>query len=78
MGRALLGPAASGAAGSPRLPHSEAAADGLTRFTSYSNDERLHGELGWHTPAERYNNTPFTARGFERVPALEHLHGPAR
>ncbi len=53
----------------------EAAADGLTRFASYYNYDRLHGELDWHTPAERYDGTPFTARGFERVPALEHLHG---
>ena len=27
------------------------------------------------TPAERYDGTPFTARGFERVPALDHLQG---
>jgi transposase InsO family protein len=51
----------------------EAAADGLTRFASYYNYDRLHGELDWHTPAERYDGTPFTARGFERVPALDHL-----
>jgi len=51
----------------------EAAADGLTRFASYYNYDRLHGELDWHTPAERYDGTPFTARGFERVPPLEHL-----
>ncbi len=53
----------------------DAAADGLTRFATYYNYDRLHGELAWHTPAERYDGTPFTARGFERVPALEHLHG---
>ncbi len=53
----------------------EAAADGMTRFATYYNYDRLHGELDWHTPAERYDGTPFTARGFERVPALEHLHG---
>jgi len=52
----------------------EAAADGLTRFATYYNYDRLHGELDWHTPAERYNGTPFTARGFERIPALDHLH----
>ncbi len=51
----------------------EAAADGLTRFATYYNYDRLHGELDWHTPAERYDGTPFTARGFERIPALEHL-----
>ena len=53
----------------------DAAADGLTRFATYYNYDRLHGELDWHTPAERYDGTPFTARGFERVPALDHLHG---
>ncbi len=53
----------------------EAAADGLSRFGTYYNYDRLHGELEWHTPAERYDGTPFTARGFERVPSLEHLQG---
>lgn len=53
----------------------DAAADGLIRFASYYNYDRLHGELDWHTPAERYDGTPFTARGFERVPSLEHLNG---
>ena len=52
----------------------DAAADGLTRFATCYNYDRLHGELDWHTPAERYDGTPFTARGFERVPSLEHLH----
>lgn len=37
--------------------------------------DRLHGDLDLHTPAERYDGTPFTARGFERVPALDHLQG---
>src|SRR6266545_6192173 len=53
----------------------DAAADGLTRFAGYYNYDRLHGELDWQTPAERYDGTPFTARGFERVPALDHLQG---
>lgn len=53
----------------------EAADDGLARFASYYNYHRLHGELDWHTPAERYDGTPFTDRGFEHVPALEHLQG---
>ena len=51
------------------------AADGLARFAAYYNYDRLHGELGWQTPAERFDGTPFTARGFERVPALAHLDG---
>ncbi len=53
----------------------EAADDGLTHFAGYYNYDRLHGELDWHTPAERFDGTPFTARGFERVPALDHLQG---
>jgi transposase InsO family protein len=53
----------------------DAADDGLTRFAAYYNYDRLHGELDWHTPAERFDGTPFTARGFERVPALDHLQG---
>ena len=35
----------------------------------------LHGEIGWRTPAERYDGTAFTDRGFEFIPALEHLQG---
>jgi transposase InsO family protein len=57
------------------FPTSDSAADGLARYASYYNYDRLHGELDWHTPAERYDGTPFTARGFQRVPALEHLQG---
>jgi transposase InsO family protein len=53
----------------------EAAADGLARFAAYYNYDRLHGELDWHTPAERFDGTPFTARGFERIPTLDHLNG---
>ncbi len=34
------------------------------------NYHRLHGELGWRPPAERFDGTPFTDRGFEHVPAL--------
>jgi transposase InsO family protein len=55
------------------FPTPEAANDGLTRFAVYYDYHRLHGELGWHTPAERWDGTPFTDRGFEHVPALEHL-----
>ena len=47
----------------------------LTRFGGYYNYHRLHGELGWQTPAERFDGTPFTDRGFEHVPALLHLQG---
>ncbi len=45
----------------------------LERFSRYYNYHRLHGEIGWLTPAERYDGTPFTDRGFENIPALEHL-----
>jgi transposase InsO family protein len=45
----------------------------LARFAEYYNYHRLSGVLGWLTPAERYNGTPFTDRGFENIPALEHL-----
>jgi transposase InsO family protein len=45
----------------------------LSRFSAYYNYHRLHGELDWHTPAERYEGTLFTDRGFEHVPSLAHL-----
>src|SRR6266571_2219601 len=34
---------------------------------------RLSGTLGWLTPAERYDGTPFTDRGFENIPSLANL-----
>ena len=52
------------------LAEAEAA---LAAFVQYYNYHRLSGILGWITPAERYNGTPFTDRGFENVPALAHL-----
>ena len=55
------------------FPTPEAADDALTRFAVYYDYHRLHGQLGWQTPAERYEGTPFTDQGFEHVPALEHL-----
>ena len=57
------------------FPTPEAADDGLMRFAVYYDYHRLHGELDWQTPAERYDGTPFTDQGFEHVPALEHLQG---
>jgi transposase InsO family protein len=51
----------------------EAAEAALERFSRYYNYHRLHGEIGWCTPAERYDGTPFTDRGFDNVPALAHL-----
>ncbi len=47
----------------------------LERYVRYYNYHRLHGEIGWLTPAERYDGTPFTDRGFENIPALSHLQG---
>jgi transposase InsO family protein len=47
----------------------------LMRFAAYYNFHRLHGELDWQTPAERWDGTPFTDRGFAHVPAIEHLQG---
>jgi hypothetical protein len=29
-----------------------------------------HSELGWRTPAERFDGTPFIDRGFASVPSL--------
>ena len=51
----------------------EAAEAGLAGFGAYYNYHRLHGELEWCTPAERYDGTPFTDRGFQHVLALNHL-----
>jgi transposase InsO family protein len=45
----------------------------LAGFAEYYNYHRLSGVLGWLTPAERYNGTPFTDRGFANIPALAHL-----
>jgi transposase InsO family protein len=47
----------------------------LTRFAIYYDYHRLNGAIGWQTPAERWDGTPFTDQGFEHVPALEHLQG---
>jgi transposase InsO family protein len=48
-----------------------AAADAaVTACARYHNYHRLHGALDWQTPAERFDGTPFTDRGFEHVPSL--------
>ena len=47
----------------------------LARFVGYYNYQRLSGVLGWVTPAERYDGTPFTDMGFENTPAVSHLQG---
>jgi transposase InsO family protein len=55
------------------FPTPEAADEALMRFALYYDYHRLNGAIGWQTPAERYEAVPFTDRGFEHVPALEHL-----
>ena len=57
------------------FPTPEAADAALMRFALYYDYHRLNGAIGWQTPAERWDGTPFTDRGFEHVPALEHLQG---
>jgi transposase InsO family protein len=47
----------------------------VTAYAGYYNYHRLHGELGWRTPAERFDGTAFTDRGFEHVPALAPVAG---
>jgi hypothetical protein len=42
---------------------------------AYYDYHRLNGAIGWQTPAERWDGTPFTDQGFEHVPALEPLQG---
>jgi transposase InsO family protein len=50
-----------------------AAETALEQFARYYNYHRLHGEIDWLTPAERYDGTPFADRGFDNIPALQHL-----
>lgn len=47
-----------------------AAETAVIAYATYYNYHRLHGQLGWRTPAERFDGTPFIDRGFEHVPAL--------
>ena len=47
-----------------------AAETAVAAFAGYYNYHRLHGEIDWQTPAERFDGTPFTDRGFGTVPAL--------
>jgi transposase InsO family protein len=47
-----------------------AAEAAVTAYAGYYNYHRLHGQLDWQTPAERFDGTPFTDRGFASVPAL--------
>ena len=45
----------------------------LKNFASYYNYHRLSGTLGWLTPAELYDGTPFSDAGFQHIPVLSHL-----
>lgn len=47
-----------------------AAEAAVTAYATYYNYHRLHGSLEWRTPAERFDGTPFTDRGFDHVPSL--------
>ena len=51
----------------------ESAEAALARFVSYYNYHRLSSVLGWVTPAERYDGTPYSDHGFNHIPALQHL-----
>jgi transposase InsO family protein len=50
-----------------------AAEAAVTAYAGYYNYHRLHGELDWQTPAERFDGTPFTDRGFASVPSLANI-----
>lgn len=39
-------------------------------YATYYNYHRLHGQLGWQTPAERFDSTLVTDLGFQQIPAL--------
>jgi transposase InsO family protein len=45
----------------------------LASFLTSYNYHRLSGTLGWITPGERYDGTPFIDRGFSHIPTLAHL-----
>jgi len=47
-----------------------AAEAAVLEYAGYYNYHRLHGEIGWLTPAERYDGTPFTDQGFDNIPPL--------
>jgi transposase InsO family protein len=46
-----------------------AAEAAMIAYATYYDYHRLHGQLGWQTPAERFEGTLFTDQGFEHVPA---------
>lgn len=52
-----------------------AAEAAVTAYAGYYNYHRLHGELDWQTPAERFDGTPFTDQGFTSIPVLAEVAG---
>lgn len=46
-----------------------AAERAVIEYAGYYN-HRLHGELDWRTPGERFDGTPFIDRGVDHIPAL--------
>ena len=56
-----------------RLADLAAAEAAVTAYAGYYNYHRLHGQLDWQTPAERFDGTPFTDRDFTSVPALTNI-----
>ena len=42
----------------------------VTAYATYYHYHRLHGSIEWQTPAERFDGTPITGRGFEHAPSL--------
>jgi len=49
------------------------AAAAIAEYRRYYNYHRLSRVLDWLTPAERFDGTPFTDRGFEHIPQLQQL-----
>lgn len=47
-----------------------AAEAAVQAYAGYYNLHRLHGELGWRTPAERFAGTAFTDGDFDHIPLL--------
>ncbi len=60
----------SGGTGVPVPRHAGRPAAAVTAYAGYYNFHRLHGAIGWQTPADRLNGTSFADRGFEHVPSL--------
>jgi len=53
-----------------RLEDLMAAEAAVQAYAGYYNLHRLHGSLGWRTPAERFDGTPFLDRDLDHIPLL--------